>query len=110
LLLTAVQQKQLGWTDLVRLTSTSPAQLFNLSGKGRIAAGYDADLVLVDPEIQWTISGKDLLTRCGWTPFEGWRARGKVMRVYLRGQLAFDEGQVLIAPGTGRPVRQVVRQ
>jgi dihydroorotase (multifunctional complex type) len=110
LLLTAVQQKQLGWTDLVRLTSTSPAQLFNLSGKGRIAAGYDADLVLVDPEIQWTISGKDLLTRCGWTPFEGWRARGKVMRVYLRGQLAFDEGQVLIAPGTGRPVRQVARQ
>ena len=110
LLLTAVQQKQLGWTDLVRLTSTSPAQLFNLSGKGRIAAGYDADLVLVDPEIQWTISGKDLLTRCGWTPFEGWRARGKVMRVYLRGQLAFDEGQVLVAPGAGRPVRQVARQ
>jgi dihydroorotase (multifunctional complex type) len=110
LLLTAVQQKQLGWTDLVRLTSTSPAQLFNLGGKGRIAAGYDADLVLVDPEVQWAISGKDLLTRCGWTPFEGWRARGKVMRVYLRGQLAFDEGQVLVAPGAGRPVRQVARQ
>jgi len=110
LLLTAVQQKQLSWTDLVRLTSTGPAQLFKLSSKGCIAAGFDADLVLVDPKVQWTISGKDLLTRCGWTPFEGWRARGKVMRVYLRGQLAFDEGQVLIAPGTGRPVRQVARQ
>jgi dihydroorotase (multifunctional complex type) len=110
LLLTAVQQKQLTWPELARLACAGPAQLFSLEGKGRIASGYDADLVLVDPEIQWTISGKDLLTRCGWTPFEGWRARGKVMRVYLRGQLAFAEGQVLVPPGTGRPVRQAVRR
>jgi dihydroorotase (multifunctional complex type) len=107
LLLTAVQQQQMGLADLVRLTATGPAQLLGLEGKGRIAPGYDADLVLVDPEVQWTISDMELMTRCGWTPFEGWRARGKVVRVYLRGQLAFAEGQVLVRPGTGRPVRQV---
>lgn len=109
LLLTAVQQKQLSLAGLVRLTSTGPAQLFDLEGKGRIASGYDADLVLVDPEVQWTISGQDLHTRCGWTPFESWRARGKIVRVYLRGQLAFAEGQVLVKPGAGRAVRQSTR-
>ena len=105
LLLTAVQQKQLTWPELVRLTAAGPAQLFGLERKGRIAAGYDADLVLVDPTIQWTISSKGLLTRCGWTPFEGWRARGQVVRVYLRGQLAFADGQVRVKSGTGQPVR-----
>lgn len=103
LLLTAVQQKLFSLTDLVRLTSTGPASLFGLQGKGRIAAGYDADLVLVDPEAQWTISSLDLLTRCGWTPFEGWRAKGKVVQVYLRGQLAFAEDQIALGPGAGRP-------
>jgi len=110
LLLTAVQQKLLSLTDMVRLTATSPARLFGLEGKGCIAADYDADLVLVDPEAQRTISGKDLLTRCGWTPFEGWRARGRVVQVYVRGQLAFAEGRVLAPPGTGRQVRQMARQ
>jgi len=106
LLLTAVKEKQLDWADLVRLTSASPARLFGLERKGRIAPGYDADIVLVDPEAQWNISGDKLLTRCGWTPFEGWRVWGKVMQVYLRGQLAFAEGKVLVRPGTGRHVRQ----
>jgi dihydroorotase (multifunctional complex type) len=106
LLLTAVQQKLLSLPDLVRLTATGPAKLLGLESKGRIAPGYEADLVLVDPEIQWTVSGKDLLSRCGWTPFEGWRARGKVEQVYLRGQLVFADGKVLAEPGTGRRVRQ----
>jgi dihydroorotase len=106
LLLTAVQQKLLSLPDLVRLTAAGPAKLLGLEGKGHIAPGYEADLVLVDPEIQWTFSGKDLLTRCGWTPFEGWRARGKVEQVYLRGRLVFADGRVLAAPGTGRRVRQ----
>jgi dihydroorotase (multifunctional complex type) len=107
LLLTTVRQQLLSLTDLVRLTATGPAKLFGLERKGRLAPGYDADIVLVDPEAQWTISGKDLLTRCGWTPFEGWRIWGKVERVYLRGKLAYANGKVVAKPGSGRQVRQV---
>jgi len=106
LLLTAVEQKLLSLTELARLTAEGPARLFGLEGKGRIAPDYDADLVLVDPQVQWTITGKNLLTRCGWTPFEGWRVRGQIKQVYLRGQLVFADGQVLAQPGTGRPVKQ----
>jgi dihydroorotase (multifunctional complex type) len=105
LLLTAVKQRQLDVADLVRLTATGPAKLFGLDRKGHLAPGYNADIVLVDPDVQWTISSERLLTRCRWTPFEGWRVWGKVMQVYLRGQLAFADGKVLVKPGTGRQVR-----
>jgi dihydroorotase (multifunctional complex type) len=108
LLLTAVRQKQLGLNDLVRLTASGPARLFGLERKGRLAPGYDADIVLVDPDAQWTIEGTRLFTRCGWTPFESWRVWGQVRQVYLRGQLAFDAGRVLAKPGAGRQVRQVI--
>jgi dihydroorotase (multifunctional complex type) len=108
LLLTAVRQQMLSLTDLVRLTATGPAKLFGLERKGRLAPGYDADIVLVDHRVPWTISNKDLRTRCGWTPFEGWRVWGKVEKVYLRGKLAFADGQVLARPGAGRQVRQTL--
>ena len=107
LLLTSVRQQMLNLTDLVRLTATGPAKLFGLERKGRLAPGYDADIVLVGPETQWTISGRDLQSRSGWTPFEGWRVWGKIERVYLRGKLAFADGKVVAKPGTGRQVRQV---
>jgi len=110
LLLTAVQQKQLSLAELVRLTATSPARLFCLDRKGSIAPGYDADLVLVNLETQWTLSSSNLLTRCGWTPFEGWRVRGKVEQVYVRGRLAFANGQVLAKRGAGRQVQQTWRK
>jgi dihydroorotase (multifunctional complex type) len=108
LLLMAVKQKQLDLADLVRLTSSGPAELFGLERKGRLAPGYDADIVLVDPDAQWTISADKLLTRCGWTPFEGWRAWGKVQQVYVRGTLAFADGKVLATPGSGQQVKLVV--
>jgi dihydroorotase (multifunctional complex type) len=108
LLLMAVKQKQLDLADLVRLTSSGPAELFGLERKGRLAPGYDADIVLVDPDAQWTISADKLLTRCGWTPFEGWRVWGKVQQVYVRGTLAFADGKVLATPGSGQQVKLVV--
>jgi dihydroorotase (multifunctional complex type) len=106
LLLTAVKQRQLELSDLVRLTSAGPAELFRLEHKGQLAPGFDADIVLVNPEAQWTISSEGLNTRCGWTPFEGWRVWGKVMQVYLRGRLAFANGKVLVEPGAGQRVKQ----
>jgi len=106
LLLTAVRQKLLDLNELIRLTSAGPAKLWKLDRKGLLAPGYDADIVLVDPETQWTIEGSKLFSRCGWTPFEGWRVWGRVRQVYLRGHLAFADGRVLAKPGTGRRVKR----
>jgi len=107
LLLTAVHEQQMTYADLVRLTSAGPAKVFDLADKGRLEEGAHADLVIVNSNEQWKIQGARLYTRCGWTPFEGWRVRGRVEKVYLRGQLAFDGETVTVEPGFGQRVKQL---
>lgn len=104
LLLTAASEGRLTLADVMRLTSSGPAELFGLVRKGQIAPGRDADLILVDPEALWTLRDDKLLTKCGWTPFAGWRVKGRVKQVFLRGRLAYADGEVLVEPGYGQAV------
>ncbi len=59
----------------------------------------------VDTDEEWVVRGSEMQTRAKWTPFEGWRLRGRVERVVLRGVEAYRRGEVLAAPGFGRDVR-----
>jgi len=67
--------------DILRLCFTMPNRIFHL-GKAGIAVGKPADLIMVNPGQTWKIHGKDLRSKCGWTPYEGWEVRGKVVRVF----------------------------
>ncbi|MFN8386417.1 MAG: hypothetical protein U0X92_08360 [Anaerolineales bacterium] len=49
----------------------------------------------MDEDSKYEIKAENQFTRCGWTPFEGWQVKGRVRRVVLRGQVAFDDGKVL---------------
>jgi allantoinase len=66
--------------------------------KGRIAPGHDADLCIWDHNEQWTVRGEALHHRHKLTPYDGERLRGRVKRTYVRGELAFDEGQFPAGP------------
>lgn len=110
LLLTAAHEGRITLHDIARLMAEGPARIFGLARKGRIAPGYDADLTLVDPNTEWVIGEQPLFTKCGWSPFAGHKAKGRVERVFLRGQLAYDAGQVLLPPGSGQPANQLTSQ
>jgi dihydroorotase len=71
LLLAEARTGRLEYERIRDLTAANPAEVFGLPGKGRVAEGYDADLVLVDPGTTREIRGADLHTACDWTPFEG---------------------------------------
>ncbi|MXR21300.1 amidohydrolase family protein, partial [Halobacterium bonnevillei] len=71
LLLEAARTGRLSYERVRAVTATNPAEIFGLPRKGRVEAGRDADLVLVDPEDAREIRGGDLHSKCGWTPFEG---------------------------------------
>ncbi len=106
LLLTAAHAGRLRLPDIARWTAARPAEVFGLVNKGQIAPGYHADLTLVDLDQTWVVQDDRLFTRCGWSPFAGRTARGRVKQVYLRGQQVFAEGRILAEAGDGRPVEQ----
>ena len=84
------------------LLSSAPAATFGFQRKGSIAPGMDADLMVLDPDARHTIRAEALASPIGWTPFDGREVRGRVVRTYLRGALAFDGVQVTATPGSGR--------
>lgn len=88
-MLELMEQGVLSLADVVRLMCETPAQRFGLDSRGKIAVGYAADLVLVAREFH-LIKHADILSKCGWSPFEGEIFHYNVKKTWVNGQLAFD--------------------
>jgi len=71
-----VAEGKLTLESLVNLTSANAVKIFGLSLKGKIEPGYDADLVLIDPNQTITIHNSDMASKCGWTPYDGMTVKG----------------------------------
>jgi carbamoyl-phosphate synthase/aspartate carbamoyltransferase/dihydroorotase len=97
LLLTAVKQGRLTIDDLIARMHTTPRRIFGLPEQPDTFVEYD-------PDAAWEIRAAETHTRCGWTPFEGWKVQGRVRRVTLRGERVYEDGEVLASPGFGRDV------
>lgn len=91
-------KRGMSYNHMAELLSYNPARRYGLMQKGDIAEGLDADLVLVDPNSTWTIRAEDSPSRQGYTPFEGQELTAKVKQTYLRGQLIYDNGNVVGQP------------
>ncbi len=98
LLLTAVSESRLTIPDIIQKMHTNPRRIFNLPEQAET-------WVEVDENASYEIKAADQFTRCNWTPFEGWKVKGKIMKVVLRGKTAFADGKVLVSAGYGRNVR-----
>ena len=104
IMLDHVNAGRLSLIRLVDLTSASPARLFGIARKGRIAVGYDADLTIVDLKRRVTITDGWIRSRAGWTPYDGTAVTGWPVGTVVRGNRAMWEGE-LAAPGRGEAVR-----
>ena len=96
---------------VVQLACANPASLLGLAGvKGTIELGAAADFVLVDPKGKWKVEKEALYSKCGWSPFEGRVLKGSIRKVFLRGQLAVEDGQVISKPGRGAVAHGIGRR
>ena len=102
LLLDAANRGKLSLERVVELTAEAPARSFDIGSKGYLRPGFDADLMIVDPSKRWTISNQDVLSRIGWTPYDGRQVVGTVDRTFLRGAEIYGDGTVKGKPGYGR--------
>lgn len=96
------QDRDFTLVDIVRWMSRDPAELVGLSHrKGSLAPGFDADIVVFDPDASWLVQGDKLLHRHKITPYDGHVLAGRVQATYLRGQKIFGDTGVSPTP-TGK--------
>ncbi|MGH6827581.1 MAG: dihydroorotase [Rhizomicrobium sp.] len=106
LMLDHVNNGHLSLERFVDLTASGPQRIFGLSGKGRIALGYDADFTIVDMDLKRKIENGWIASRCGWTPFDGMTTKGWAVASVLRGEIVMRDF-ALTAEGRGKPLRFV---
>jgi dihydroorotase len=104
IMLDHVAAGRLSLQRFVDMTSAGPARLFQIAGKGRVAAGYDADLTIVDLAREVEIKDAWIASRARWTPYDGKRVKGWPVGTIIRGRMVMWEGELAEASG-GEVVR-----
>lgn len=85
-------QGKISLEKIAEKMSHSVARLFRIKERGFIREGYYADLVLVDLDSPWTVQKENILSKCGWSPFEGHTFKSSVTQTIVSGHLAYDNG------------------
>jgi dihydroorotase len=98
-MLELVHQGVLQVHDVANLMSHRVATAFEISRRGYIRPGYQADLVLVQPDAEWTVSREGLLYKCQWSPFEGVSFRSRVAGTWVNGVHVYDGQRVSTTTG-----------
>lgn len=104
LFFTLVNKGTLTLPTLVRLMCTGPARLFGIEQKGEIAPGFDADILILDMEKTGKIDPSEFYSKAKYSPFEGWKTKGSVDKVILRGEVAFEDNDFNIKKGYGKMI------
>jgi len=95
LLLDRASRGECTWEQIASWTSDAPARVWGIVGKGRIEVGYDADLVLVDPNREKMIRNEEQFTKVKWSPWHGVTLRGWPVKTFVGGELVFDQGRIV---------------
>ncbi len=91
-LLDFYHQGKISLERIVEKACHAPAECFQIAERGYIREGYFADLVLLDLNKPWTVKPENILSKCGWSPFEGHTFQSAVEQVWISGHLAYANG------------------
>lgn len=101
LLLNAVSQKRITLNEVLRLCFENPSKIFNIPTDKETK-------VEINEEEEWIIKNENLFTKCKWSPFNNWKIKGKIKKVYIRGIKVFDGGKILVNPSFGKILKRIV--
>lgn len=92
-MLEMVSQEIFTYEKVVEKMCHTPARLFGIKERGFIQKAFKADLVLVDPKAKWKVEPENIVSKCGWSPFEGQEFQHQVVMTFVNGHLAYNNGQ-----------------
>lgn len=98
----AVNRRGYSYQFLVNMMSTNPAQSFGMPNKGTLTPGTDADIVVFDPDKQYTITASDNESNSTFSIYEGREVTGRVESTFVRGTLVWDGDDLVAEPGVGK--------
>jgi dihydropyrimidinase len=106
-MLAAANEGKISFSRAVELCSTNPAKIFGCTNKGSLTVGKDADIVIYDPNKDYTISVGNMHSDYDHTIWEGKKLHGYPVQTYVRGRLVYDEGNFVGEAGYGRFVKRI---
>ncbi len=90
-----LSDKRVSTNEIIRLCYESPRKILGLPEEKNTKT-------IIDGNAKSEIKNSELLTKCGWSPFNGWKVRGKIQEVYIRGTRVFENRKILVKPGSGQ--------
>ena len=103
IMLNHVNNKKLSLNRFVQLTSANPARLFGIKNKGFIEVGNDADFTIIDLNKERVIENNWIVSKCGWTPYDGMKIKGWPVMTVIRGNIVMKEDE--LSDPIGQPMQ-----
>ena len=95
LMLTAYNEGKIKLSAIQKLMCENPAEIMKIVGRGKLKEGYYADVIVVDTEKEWIAGVDDMLeSKCGWTPYENWKLKGKNIMTVVNGEIIYENGKI----------------
>lgn len=109
-MLSAANEGKITFNRAVELCSSNPAKIFGCTQKGSLTIGKDADIVIYDPKLDFTVSVDNMHSDYDHTIWEGRKLHGYPVQTYVRGKLVYDKGNFVGEPGYGQFIRREPKQ
>ena len=95
LMLTAYNEGRIELPAIQKLMCENPAEIMKIVRRGKLKEGYYADVIVVDTEKEWIAGVDDMLeSKCGWTPYENWKLKGKNIMTVVNGEIVYENGKI----------------
>ena len=106
LMIDASRKGKTSLENIQKLMCENPAKIMKIEKRGKLEEGYFADIIVVDLEKEWTIGFDDTIeSRCGWSPYENWKLKGKNILTIVNGEIIFEDGEIKENIKKGKEVR-----
>ena len=94
-MLNHVNEGRLKLEQLVKLVCENPVKIFGIKNKGFIKNGFDADFTIVDLNKFIEIKNENIQSKCGWSPFNGYKFKGTPVATIVNGEIKMKDGKIL---------------
>ena len=106
LMINAYNEGKISLEMIQKLMCENPAKIMKIEKRGKLQEGYFADVIVVDTKKEWIVGIDDTIeSKCGWTPYENWKLKGKNIMTIINGEIVYENGKINENVKSGKEVK-----